>query len=291
VDAALALCRFTHFLSVMIPWGIGGFAWGFAPPELRRAISPASRRWVRVASIVALLSALLWLALETASMEGEWRFMLDPDAVMDVLTGTEFGRVWQARLALALAFVAAAALTSRENWALPTCLAAVLLGSLGFVDHAAMQEGSVGALHRANDATHLLAAGAWLGGLVPFLMCLRAYEDGAPRADAVTAMMRFSATGHFNVAIVIATGATNVALTTGAVPWPPNSPYRALLSIKIVLVCAMVSLALVNRYVLVPRAAPGAPALRALRRASLAEVATATAIVGLVSVFGLLDPA
>ena len=58
----------------------------------------------------------------------------------------------------------------------PALASGALLASLGLVGHAAMQTGAEGVLHRMNHAVHLLTAGAWLGGLIPFAMCLRAYE-------------------------------------------------------------------------------------------------------------------
>jgi putative copper resistance protein D len=291
VETALALCRFAHFVSLMIAFGVGAYLRAFAPASLRPALSRRLNRPVLFASLAALFSAVAWLALEAASMEGEWRFALDPDAVTDVLTGTAFGRVWQARLALALAFVAAAALTPRESWGLSTALAAALSASLGLVGHASMQDGLAGAMHRVNDATHLLAASAWFGGLIPFGLCLRLYPDGALRAAAVTAMIRYSTTGHFIVVAVIATGVVNIAMTTGALPWPPDTPYRALLATKTALVGIMVAAALFNRYYLVPRVKPGAAALPTLERTSAGQVALAAGVVALVSIFGLLDPA
>ena len=61
--------------------------------------------------------------------------------------------------------------------------AALQLASLGLVGHAAMQAGGFGALHRANDALHLLATGTWFGGLPMFALSLNAYRD--PRLSAV----------------------------------------------------------------------------------------------------------
>jgi len=168
--------------------------------------------------------------------------------------------------------------------------AALLLASLGLVDHAAMQTGAVGALHRANDALHLLATAAWLGGLPMFALCLGAYRDSSLSAAAVTAMRRFSFWGQFDVALVVLTGFVNVALIAGLGVRAPTTPYRMLLAAKLVLVATMVALALFNRYVLAPRLAPEAPALRTLMKTSLAEVALGAAVVALVSLFGLLDP-
>ncbi len=154
-----------------------------------------------------------------------------------------------------------------------------------------MQTGAEGLLHRGNHAVHLLAAGAWIGGLVPFIMCLSAYERSDTRREAVTAMMRFSFTGQFIVAAIVLTGGVNIALTSGRPPIPPDTPYRALLDVKIVIVAMMIVAALFNRYVLAPQLKPGARALAVLRATSTAEVALGAVAIALVSVFALLDPA
>jgi len=45
----------------------------------------------------------------------------------------------------------------------------MLLVSLAGVGHSQIEEGAAGAVHVVSDAAHLLAAGAWLGGLVPLV--------------------------------------------------------------------------------------------------------------------------
>ncbi len=122
-------------------------------------------------------------------------------------------------------------------------------------------------------------------------MCLHVYARDVLRRDAVDAMMRFSFWGHFVVAALVATGVVNIALTSGRAPLPPSTPYRALIDLKIVVVAAMIGLAIVNRYVLVPRLKASPDALAGLRAISLANVALGTVVVALVSVFALLDPA
>ena len=288
--AALAFARFVHFLVAMTLFGAVAFVSALAPPDLARALTPAVRRIAAVAIPLAALSALAWLALEGASMAGSWDGAVDPDALQGVLFDTTFGTVWQARLVLAVALGAALAIGRHGPSLLLAVASALLLASLGLVGHAAMQTGAVGALHRANHALHLLAAGAWFGALPIFALCLRAYRTPALRADAVTAMRRFSFWGQFGVALVVATGLVNVALTSGFGSIAPTTPYRALLAAKLALVATMIVIALVNRYRLAPRLKPGAPAFGVLIRTSLAEVALGAAVIALVSVFGLLDP-
>jgi putative copper resistance protein D len=289
MEGALALCRFAHFISAMALFGASLYVRVLAPPELARALAPAARRLAAFAIPLAALSALVWLALEAASMSEAWSGLFDPAALRAVLFETTFGHVWQGRLAIALALVVALALGRHGPSTLTVVLSGLLLASLALVGHAAMQQGGVGALHRLNHALHLVATGAWLGGLPPFALCLNAYRDPALRRDAVVAMRRFSDWGQFDVAAVVLTGVINVALTSG-LPFPPTTPYRALLAVKLALVAIMIVVALVNRYWVAPRLKPGGSALRVLMKTSLAEVALGAAVIGLVSLFALLDP-
>ena len=288
---ALVLCRFAHFLAAMLTFGASAFLWLYAPERVRGELSPAVRRLAVIASVVALVTAILWLALESASMADDWSAALDPGAIGAVLAETAFGHAWAAHLILAAALVAVVVFEPRARWGLTAVASAALLASLGLTGHAAMQTGAEGVLHRLNHAVHLLTAGAWIGALVPFMMCLGAYERGDLRREAVRAMTRFSFWGHFIVAAIVLTGAVNIALTAGRLPIPPDTPYRALLDAKIAIVAAMISLALLNRYVLAPQLKPNSRAFAVLRATSTAEVALGAVTVALVSVFALLDPA
>jgi copper resistance protein D len=288
---ALALCRFAHFMAAMLTFGMSAYLWLYAPERLRLALSPVVRRLALIASIVALITAIAWLALESASMADGWSAAIDPGAIGAVLTDTSFGHAWAAHLILAAALVLVVIFEPRAQWVATAVAAAALLASLGLVGHAAMQTGAEGVLHRMNHAVHLLTVGAWIGGLVPFAMCLSAYRRDDLRKDAVRAMMSFSFSGQFIVAAIVLTGVGNIALTSGRAPIPPTTPYRALLVAKIIIVGIMIALAIVNRFVLAPRLKANATALAALRLTSAAEVALGCVVVALVSVFALLDPA
>jgi copper resistance protein D len=290
VTGALALCRFAHFLAAMLAFGASASLGLYAPKALCLALTPALRRLALAVSLVALATAIVWLLLEAASMADNWSAAADPGVIAAVLTDTEFGQAWIAHLALAAALVAAALLAPSDGSAVIAVCAGLLLASLGLVDHAAMQTGAEGVLHRMNDAVHLLMAGAWLGGLIAFLAFLDAYRKDHHRGDAVSAMMRFSFTGHFIVAAIVATGIVNIALISGHPPWPPDTPYRALLDAKILIVALMITIALFNRYALVPLLQRKPAAFAALRETATAEVALGAIVVALVSVFGLLNP-
>ena len=288
---ALAICRFAHFLAAMLAFGMSEYLRAYAPERLRLALSPLVRRIALIASLVAFITAIAWLALESASMADDWSAAVDPEAIAAVLTDTAFGHAWSLHLALATALVAVVAFGPRARWAATSLASAALLASLGLVGHAATQTGVEGVLHRANHAVHLMAAGAWIGGLVPFAMCLRAHESDDLRKDAVRAMAAFSFWGQLIVAGIVLTGVVNIALTSHHPPLPPTTPYRAVLVAKLVIVAIMISLALFNRFVLAPRLKTSANALATLRATSLAEIALGCVVVALVSEFALLDPA
>ena len=112
---ALALCRFIHFMSAMLAFGMSGYLWAYAPERLKLALSPIARRLALIASLVALVTAIAWLALESASMADEWSAATDPEAIGSVLTDTAFGHVWAAHLVLAAALVAVVVLESRRT--------------------------------------------------------------------------------------------------------------------------------------------------------------------------------
>jgi copper resistance protein D len=143
----LAICRFAHFMATMLAFGASAYLLLYASGELRRSLAPSVWRLVATASAIALVSAILWLQLEAASMADDWSAATDPGAVAVALTDTAFGAAWIGRLVLAAALVVAA-FWRRGNWATIGVFSGLPLASLAFVGHAAMQTGAVGVLHR-----------------------------------------------------------------------------------------------------------------------------------------------
>jgi putative copper resistance protein D len=168
-------------------------------------------------------------------------------------------------------------------------ISACQLGTLGLVGHAVMLSGPLGIANQASLALHLLAAGFWLGSLVPVILCLRIGADDPLRREAMAALTRFSNIGHVSVVLVVATGIVNIALIEG-LSLNLGTPYRQLLAVKVAIVATMVALAIVNRYWLVPRLRRDAAALDRIRRICVIVFYLGLAAVGLVSVFGMLSP-
>jgi putative copper resistance protein D len=141
---------------------------------------------------------------------------------------------------------------------------------------------------------HLLAAGLWLGGLVPlrwFLRRARATRDAATITLARDAVRHFSRMGYAAVALIAFTGAINGILLVGGTGAMLRTPYGRLLAVKLLLFSAMVVVALVNRFRLAPRISCDPAAFGALCRSVALEQGLGLAILAVVSVLGTWPPA
>lgn len=290
MDQVLILCRLLQYGSAILLFGIATFQWVVAPIGLREAFARRLSTIFAAAAIIAILTSAAWLFLLSGKMAGDWADVWTPSTWSAVLADTEFGQVWRYRIVIALLLYGFIIARRPRSWRIEVGLSALFLASLGLVGHAAMFDGMRGWINRASQVLHLLSGGFWLGSLLPLLFCMGALSDKALRTDAGTALKRFSGAGHFAVALVIATGFLNTRLVLDRWPIHFSSPYEMLLAAKIALVLIMICLALVNRYILVPRLASDEGAPKNLRLATLTETIIGIGVIGLVSVFGTLPP-
>ncbi len=265
MSLALVAVRFVYFVAALQLFGwlifdllIGQPGWG------RRAASLA---------IVALVAISAWLAIETTLMSGE---PVSAATLGLVLRETQFGTLWIWRAVL---LAGSLALTLWRNQ-VATVAAAIGAALVLILTAAAGHGGADGsAVHLTGDAIHLLAVGAWLGGLVPFAAAMR-------RPAAIVIAWRFSTLGVVSVCVILATGAINAWFMVGNIPALIGTPYGRLLLVKILLFCVMVSVAAINRFRLTPHRD-----VAALRRNAQMETALGIVIVVIVAVLGTLPPA
>jgi putative copper resistance protein D len=262
--------------------------------------------WSQALLGVALGSGLAALAWQAAVAEGRWRAALDPGALVRLVLETQGGHVWLARQALLL--VLAAFVAMRPDGARPVdwlatrgeaaLLALAALGLAAAGGHAAAAETQVAAAV-AVDALHLLAAGAWIGGLVPLAVLLRsaAREDGADaRPYAVVAAWRFSRMALAAFVVLGLSGIWNAIATVGSVAGLVGTPYGRLLLAKLALLIPVVAVAASNRRRLLPDLSGdgdtiGRPAMRRLAASVATESALALALLGVVAALGVTPPA
>ncbi len=301
----LIVSRLLQFAAVIVVFGCGAFrVYGLALDAKATSANTliAFDAWfwrvTILGTVVALLSGVSLLLAVTANMAGSAAAALDPDTISTVLFDTSFGRVWCWRLLFALLLIGAclAPLAHRRMPAI-LVLSLLLLVSLGWVGHAVEGQGMVRLVHQINQMGHLLAAGLWLGGLVPLTWLLRRARSpsGAGWISVAREVVpRFSQMGYAAVALLAATGAINTLLLVGSVDALTGTPYGRLLSLKILLFSVMVVLALINRFRLLPRLRrepPSSAPVAALARSVLFEQALGFAVLAVVSVLGTWPPA
>ena len=322
MDGLSIVVRAVHFSAVLLLFGEFSFLMGVAGPALRETAAATKherrelhRRLLQVTSwslVTAIASGVLWLLVQTVSMSGlPLASTLNRETLGTVLNDTVFGRVAEIRLGLAIAlgamlFSGRHRMDGRGWLILGTCgglLAGGLLATFAWAGHAAAEQGADRYIHLVADVVHLLAAGAWLGGLPPLLYLLaRARQATGPGSFelAVGAARRFSTLGLASVASLLVTGIANTWYTVASVPALFGTQYGRLLLLKLLLFGVMVTLAAINRLRLTPQLAGALehargkltpPALRWLLCTVMTETVLGLAIVAIVGALGVTIPA
>ena len=308
IEAGLIIARFLHYLATTALAGLSLFplyAFAGAEPEV---LSRWRQRWLLWIAVAALLSGLCRLAFTAANMSGSMSDLADAETVWAVVHDTGFGHVWTLRMLLAVLTIGVAArglrskaAAARPNWMMPF-LAAILLASLAGTGHAQIEEGWPGVIHVTSNTAHLLAAGAWLGGLIPLALILHRYlgtDLNVGPKDVDRILMRFSGMGYVAVATLIGSGLVNSWFLVGSLSVLLNTPYGQILLGKLALFGGMLVLAVANRVWLVPSmrtVQPDAADELAVRSARLRNHVLGEQFLGwmvllAVSILGTMQPA
>ena len=276
----LVLCRFVHFIVVLLMFGACVFRPWLLGAKPQPVLDRQLLRMTRGLAWTALASGVIWLMLITVSMAGSWAAALEPSTVQLVLGKTFFGQVWTWHLMLN-GLLAIALMTAWKGPRLP--LITLLLMTLAPVGHGAMLDGLSGQLLILNQVVHLMCVGAWLGGLLLLVMILRQSN----RYELAPVLRRFSGVGYGLVAGLLVTGLINVRVLTGQLwPTPLFSGFALILLIKVMLVLGMLALALLNRL----RLDRCEQQLGSLKASVMVEWLLGVCAVAAVSLLGTLPP-
>jgi putative copper resistance protein D len=305
--ALLIVARATHIAASILIAGIFTFQavilksiGSFVSDDLRGV----ERRLLRLSVwglVTALLSAVLWFGLEVVNMSGlSLGNGFSATAWQTVLLETKFGRDWQLRLGLiALAFLfASLALGQGEArrrslilvlW----FLSVVLLVSLAWISHAAAAE--VQPIGLIGDSLHLCAAGGWIGGLIPLVICLRRARVSSAMAKIIPLVLgRFSTLSLFCVSVLIASGISNSWLLVGSIHAFVTTRYGWLLLFKLAVFGILIGFGARNRLAIKASASTALTRsvfLRQLRRNVIGEICLSVAVVVIVACLGVTPPA
>jgi copper resistance protein D len=305
----LVAARGVHFASTASVAGVALFQCLIAEPAFRMAgAAPATMQAYReklrtillIGLALAVLSGAAWLiALAMRIGDQDLAAVVSKGTVWLLLTETQFGHAWLARLVVA-ALLMGLSLRQKQSVAagrwwegLSAISAACLMGSLAWAGHAGATPGAEGDIHLVADILHLVASGAWLGGFLPLWLLFRLAIGQADQSFASAVQLathRFSTLGVLTVGTLLATGLVNTWVLVGSLSALFETTYGRLLLLKIALFVAMVGIAGVNRFRLRPRL-PRRDSLRGLARNVLVEVGLGLAVIAIVSVLGVLPPA
>ena len=184
----------------------------------------------RLSLLLAMGTAVLGLFIKIADATGlPLSESLGLGTIINVLTGTRFGIVWLVRMALfcLLAVVMSAHLQRRfKNDSAGLCvtellLSVILLIMMAAAGHASAAEGMTLFIQLTTDGLHLLAAGVWLGGLIPlalFFSWAKATRVASNLIIAQEATARFSRLGFASVVLLLITGLFNAWYLVGGIP-------------------------------------------------------------------------
>jgi copper resistance protein D len=318
----LIAVRDIHFGSSVLVAGIVFFDLFIASPALRQAsvrlrttvaafrIRSIAILWISLA--ISIVSGLAWLGLLTVRIAHKpFAYVIADGTIWIVLSQTQFGFAWELRFLFAAALVVCLLLRRTKNAGpirpemssqnvLAALLAGAYLGALAFAGHGEEGLGLERYIHLVADFFHLIAAGLWLGGLIPLallLVYLRRFREETWISVACDAASRFSNLGIVAVGILLTSGTINALFLIGRVQALAGTDYGRLLILKIMLFAAMVGLAGINRQYLLPRLFgdvrmdQDSRTIRWLIRSALVEIAFGLGVIIVVGMLGIMAPA
>jgi putative copper resistance protein D len=262
--------------------------------------------------LVLFLTGLLGLSVQLATVTGlPWWQALTPDRLWNLLSSTQYGRVWLVRLALMTLLSSILWLHGQERdakdwWALRlevAGLAVSILLAQAWMGHAAAGEGIRLVYQVLLDGFHLLASGVWLGGLpllVLLLSSLERSDDLGAGEIAAEATRRFSTIALASMSLLMLSGLVNAWELVGTVPALIGTTYGRLLLLKVSLLLPLLGLAALNllrdkprllQAVAAPERVHTAPLLRRLRRNVVGELLLGGVILLVVGALSIMPPA
>lgn len=321
MPALLSISRFFHFVATLSLMGIFSFECLVVAPsghacgttdEALEAGRRRSRRWIWGILPILLLSGAGWLFAVAVEMSEMPPSAILRSGVMEVvLIQTHFGHNWLLRFSDAAILVLwllwiepAARVRSRgiTAWRVGAILTGLLTASLAWSAHGVETPGASGDLHVAADALHLIAAGMWLGTLIPlalFLDSARSGGGGAWEGVSQFVTRRYSRIALISVAVLLGSGAVDTSFLVGSLRALVGTTYGRLLLVKIGLFCVMGTIGAVNFLRLGPRFRAAGPGFRQaiwdtawrLQRNALIEASIGCAILAIVAELGTMPPA
>jgi copper transport protein len=279
VEAAYGIARGLHYAALVLLLAALPFWW--LVWRAGRGTGRWPHRLLRVAGVAGLVTAALGILLQGVLAAGLHLDHLFSSGVTSASFDTDAGRAWLVRT-IAWAVAVPALWPSRPLGGVRAAIVGLagtaLVASFPYGGHATTQTPE-GVLVPA-DVLHVVAAAAWLGGLVLLLAAFWP-RRGTPTGEAWHATAAFSRTAVWAIAAIVIAGSVQAWFYLGSLSAFVEHTYGVAVLAKIALVAAIVGIGAANRRRV---AAATDRAASALRRAMVAEVVIAVAILAATSV-------
>jgi putative copper resistance protein D len=290
MDPLLIATRALHFAGALSLLGVIGFTVLVAREAA--AIKPKLRLAAQLSAALMLVTAPLWLVSVGKEMSSDTlAFAISSGVAKTALLDTQFGHALCLRVILTLCLLPLLARLgeNRRLDAFASTIAAASVAAIAWQGHAGAELGRDAAIHLSADAAHLIAAGLWVGALLPLVLLLRAPTGTSGRYEAAK---RFSTLGVACVALLLPSGIVNAHYLVGSVPALIGTAYGQVLLLKLALVLTMLALAAMNRWRFVPRlAGHDNGAARRIVRHTAIEGALGLGVIAIVAALGTMEPA
>lgn len=277
LEIVVALLRGVHIVALVSIFGTL-----IAIAMTRDITSEAARlraalhRLVHISAAWALIAGIAWLCVASAVIADTNTLTETIQAIPVVAFQTQYGRWFTFRcIVLIVLFLLPLSRRIGRICALP--LAGVALAVQPMIGHAGAIGGSVGTELVASETLHLLAAGAWLGSLLPLFIAISIL----PHEAAATACRNFTPVGLSAVLLLAGTAVVQVAELMGGLPGLFGTTYGHVALVKLGLFLVLLTLAATNRLVLTEHLAhnPEGAAQRHMRLSIGIEMMLGAAVV------------
>ena len=291
-ELVIAFVRGVFVAALFSTFGACLFCSLIAPAALKRlggseATQP-DRDCLHIALRSALLAAcvmLVWLVLVSGQMADAQTAGQALVALPLVVTGTRFGYVLTAQALALLATATALIVDGRYSRLAATGFAGVAVLLQATHGHAlAMHEG----LLLVSQGFHLLAAGAWLGALLPLLI----FVSRAPLNSSAIAAQHFSPLGMLCVFVLATTAAFQGWILAGGFAGLIGTAYGWVALFKLSLFALLLMLATLNYLRLAPSLAryQARDARASLVRSIAVEIGLGLLVVVAAALLSSLEP-
>ena len=260
LEIVVALLRGAHVVALVSLFGTLVFLTFVAPAAMAEATRDAPRlrrrllRVARISGVLALVIGIAWAAVESAVIAGVGSVATTLHALPVVALRTQFGQWLLVRGVLLLAVLLLVRPWHAMN-AVAAVVAAIALALQPMLGHAGALGGSIGSTLIISEVLHLLAAGAWLGSLLPLFITI----GTLPHNPAATACRSFTPVGLSAVLVLGGTATLQVSEFMGGLPGLFGTGYGQIALVKLGLFFVLLALAAINRLALTDRLAETAP--------------------------------